>query len=115
MVECESGALLNFVQTAICIIMIFLLLGLTPDCQGEKMYDRVVHMHESCEYDIVGERTGETFKTARVLKASYKRVKENKICQIKKQNKKHFRPPFPSRLHIKFGFDWPSGFRGEDV
>ena len=30
------------------------------------MYNRVVQMHESCEYDIVGERTGETFKTARV-------------------------------------------------
>ena len=27
----------------------------------------------------------------------------------------NFRPPFPRRLHIKFGFDWPSGFRGEDV
>ena len=25
------------------------------------------------------------------------------------------RSPFPRRLHIKFGFDWPSGFRGEDV
>ena len=23
--------------------------------------------------------------------------------------------PFPRRLHIKFGFDWPSGFRVEDV
>ena len=23
--------------------------------------------------------------------------------------------PFPRRLHIKFGFDWPSCFRGEDV
>ena len=23
--------------------------------------------------------------------------------------------PYPMRLHIKFGFDWPSGFRGEDV
>ena len=46
------------------------------------MYDRVVHMHERCEYDIVGERTGETFKTVRVLKVFYKRVKENKICQV---------------------------------
>ena len=27
----------------------------------------------------------------------------------------NFRPPFPRRLNIKFGFDWPSGFRGEDV
>ena len=23
--------------------------------------------------------------------------------------------PFPRRLHIKFGFDWPSGFREEDL
>ena len=22
---------------------------------------------------------------------------------------------FLSRSHVKFGFDWPSGFRGEDV
>ena len=27
----------------------------------------------------------------------------------------NFRSPFPRRLHIKFCFDWPSGFRGEDV
>ena len=27
----------------------------------------------------------------------------------------NFRSPFPMRLHIKFGFDWPSGFREEDV
>ena len=27
----------------------------------------------------------------------------------------NFRSPFPRRLHIKFGFDWPSGFRGEDL
>ena len=25
----------------------------------------------------------------------------------------NFRSPFPRRLHIKFGFDWPSGLRGE--
>ena len=27
----------------------------------------------------------------------------------------NFRSLFPRRLQIKFGFDWPSGFRGEDV
>ena len=27
----------------------------------------------------------------------------------------NFRPPFPSRLHIKFGFDRPSGFLEVDV
>ena len=25
------------------------------------------------------------------------------------------RSPFPRRLHIKFGFDWPSNFKGENV
>ena len=24
-------------------------------------------------------------------------------------------PPFLRMLHMKFGFDWPSGFRGEDL
>ena len=27
----------------------------------------------------------------------------------------NFRSPFQRMLHIKFGFDWQSGFRGEDV
>ena len=27
----------------------------------------------------------------------------------------NFRSPYPRRLHIKFCFDWPSGFREEDV
>ena len=27
----------------------------------------------------------------------------------------NFCSPYPRRLHIKFGFDQPSGFRGEDV
>ena len=27
----------------------------------------------------------------------------------------HIPSPFPRRLHIKFGFDWPSGFSEEDV
>ena len=27
----------------------------------------------------------------------------------------NFHSPFTRRLHIKFGFDWPSGFSGEDV
>ena len=69
-----------------------MLLGQTPDCQGEKIYDRVVHMHESCEYDIVGEWTGETFKTAQVLKVPYKWVKENKYTRFKKNNKKTISP-----------------------
>ena len=27
----------------------------------------------------------------------------------------NFLSPFPRRLHIKFGLDWPCGFREEDV
>ena len=27
----------------------------------------------------------------------------------------NFLSPFPRRFHMKFGFDWPSGFREEDV
>ena len=27
----------------------------------------------------------------------------------------YFGSPFPKGLHIIFGFDWPSGFRGEDL
>ena len=27
----------------------------------------------------------------------------------------NFPSPFPRKLHIKFGFNWPSGFRREDV
>ena len=27
----------------------------------------------------------------------------------------NFCSPFPRRLHMKFGFDWPNGFRGEDI
>ena len=27
----------------------------------------------------------------------------------------NFGSPFPRTLHIKFGFDWSSGFRGKDV
>ena len=27
----------------------------------------------------------------------------------------NFSSPIPRRLHIKFGFDWPSVFRGEDL
>ena len=27
----------------------------------------------------------------------------------------HIGSPFLLKLHIKFGFDWPIGFRGDDV
>ena len=27
----------------------------------------------------------------------------------------NFGSRFPRRLHIKFGFDWPTGFRGEEI
>ena len=30
-------------------------------------------------------------------------------------SRSHFRPHYPGMLHIKFHFDWPSGFREEDL
>ena len=34
------------------------------------------------------------------------------VTQMPRTN---FRSLYPRRLHIKFGFDWPSGFGEEDV
>ena len=34
------------------------------------------------------------------------------VTQVPRTN---FRSPYPRRLHIKFGFDWPSGFGEEDL
>ena len=34
------------------------------------------------------------------------------VTQMPRTN---FRSLYPRRLHIKFGFDWPSAFGGEDV
>ena len=36
------------------------------------------------------------------------------LGHVTKMPRKNFRSPYPRRLHIKFGFNWPSGF-GEDV
>ena len=37
------------------------------------------------------------------------------LGHMTKMRRTNFCSPYPRRLHIKFGFDWPSGFRGEDV
>ena len=34
------------------------------------------------------------------------------VTQMPRTN---FRSPYPRRLHMKFDFDWPSGFGGEDL
>ena len=34
------------------------------------------------------------------------------VTQMPRTN---FRFPYPKRLHIKFGFDWPSGFGEENL
>ena len=34
------------------------------------------------------------------------------VTQVPQTN---FRSPYPRRLHIKFGFDWPSNFGEEDL
>ena len=37
------------------------------------------------------------------------------LGHVTRMPSKNFRSPYPMRLHIKFGFDQPSSFRGEDV
>ena len=37
------------------------------------------------------------------------------LGHVTKMLSTNFRSPYPMRLNIKFGLDWPSGFRGEDV
>ena len=34
------------------------------------------------------------------------------VTQMPRTN---FRSPYPRRLHIKFGFDWPGSFEEEDL
>ena len=35
-----------------------------------------------------------------------------RVSQVRRTN---FRSLYPRRLHIKFGFDWPSGFGEDDL
>ena len=37
------------------------------------------------------------------------------LSHVTQMPRTNFCSPYPRRLHIKFGFDWPSGFREEDV
>ena len=37
------------------------------------------------------------------------------IGHVTRVSQTNFRFPYPKRLHIKFGFDWPSGFGEEDL
>ena len=37
------------------------------------------------------------------------------LCHVTLTIYIHFRSPFLRMLYMKFGFDWPSGFRGEDL
>ena len=37
------------------------------------------------------------------------------LGHVTRMPRTYFRSPYPRRLHIKFGFDRPSGFREEDV
>ena len=37
------------------------------------------------------------------------------LCHVTQMPRKNFCCLYPRRLHIKFVFDWPIGFREEDV
>ena len=54
------------------------------------------------------------FRRRRTLKCFY-RVWIWLICHVTETQRTNYRPPYPLRLHMKFGFDWPIGFWGEAV
>ena len=35
------------------------------------------------------------------------------LGHVTQMSRTNFRSPYPRRLHIKFGLNWPSGFGGE--
>ena len=37
------------------------------------------------------------------------------LGHVTQMSRTKYRSPYPRRLHIKFGFDWPSGFGEEDL
>ena len=41
--------------------------------------------------------------------------RESFLTHVTHMPRRNFRSPYPRRLHIKFGFDWASGFGEEDV
>ena len=45
----------------------------------------------------------------------YMGVRGGHLGYVTQMLRTKFRSPYPRRFHIKFGFDWPCGFRGEDV
>ena len=43
------------------------------------------------------------------------KFRENRPAGSGEDPRTNFRSPYPRRLHIRFGFDWPSGFGEEDL
>ena len=41
--------------------------------------------------------------------------RDGHLGHVTQMPRTNFRSLYPRRLHIKFEFDWPSGFGGEDV
>ena len=37
------------------------------------------------------------------------------LYHMNQKRRTNFRSPYPPRLYMKFGFDWPTGFGGKDV
>ena len=50
-----------------------------------------------------------------ILKVFYIYWRGGHLGQVTLTIYTNFGSPIPRRLHIKFGFEWPSGLGGEDV
>ena len=66
----------------------------------------------SCQVSL---KSVQWFRRRRILKGFYHVWPWRPSCHVTWIIYKHIGSPFLYMLHSKFGFDWPSGFRGEDL
>ena len=62
-----------------------------------------------------GEEPACRFWRRRFLKGFYHIWGDGHLGHVTQMPRTKYRSPYPRRLHIKFGFDWQSGFGEEDL
>ena len=53
------------------------------------------------------------FRGNRIFEGFLSYMRGGHLGQVTRMPSINFRSPYPMRLYIKFGFDWPCGFRGD--
>ena len=70
-------------------------------------------MFKDYKYIVISKTYIASFFRFLLLSTSNVRMSEGTFCRVVVHI--HIGSPFLLMLHIKFGFDWPSGFREDDV